>query len=552
MRVTARQQRALASDLHLETRWGDDKATRLIGSVASAVDRVCSAYSAAWRKPMIQKFPLIKRQFCLQSIWLMSWLKAMGVAMKPLRRPLFGVIGLVYVCGYVYGVNAVALSLDKGFNAEITGVNAEIRDLAYNPVNQTVVVAGRFDKVRGNAFARHLTAFSLNGDFRPFGFFTNAPVNALAIDTAGYLYAAGEFTASKRLMVRAKPDGALDPSFELPTTLLDTISTITHVALQQDKILIVANRRTDGLSTVKRLNSNGTIDASFQLILNPGNVSAFKILSNNKLLIAHFSSGASTVKYIKQYLPDGSADPSFGDANGWAEGFSTTEKTTALAIQPDGKIIFNKVDLGYHYPNVPSSVGRLLTDGRIDPSFPVINSGGDATDPDVPATGEIFDLEVSPSALLAIAGDYSSLDGLSKFNLGLKKLSALSTLSFSFQPGRLTSDDATVTKTLFLPDGRMVVGKRSNPSSLDSVLEMVSPINTPPRFAGVEDGRAMGTNGTVHTLFEDKRGGLIVGGVFTQVYSVKGGTTFSSNKRNIARFLPDGQIDPDFGRVNLF
>ena len=134
----------------------------------------------------------------------------------------------------------------------------------------------------------------------------------------------------------------------------------SEITLQADGKILVCNG-----NQIKRLNSNGTIDATFNIGTGfSGNVRYAAIQPDGKIIaVGDFTLfNGEQYQRIVRLLSNGSVDTTFNVG----EGFNNS--TWTVSFQPDGKILVGG-DFGSY--NLISSWGivRINTDGSCDTSF---------------------------------------------------------------------------------------------------------------------------------------------------------------------------------------
>ena len=196
----------------------------------------------------------------------------------------------------------------------------------------------------------------LNGDGSIDSTFNNtisAFFNSVVIQPDGKILVGGPFSfslvnsqtgsVSYNGVVRLNADGSHDTAF-VPATNFATgrATEVFALALAADgKILVGGRIYVSGSATaagIARLNSNGTLDATFNLLAISGVADAARVedifpLSNGKILIGGLFDriGASTQKNIARLNADGSVDNSF---------VTTTDNTVyKITTQADGKVL---------------------------------------------------------------------------------------------------------------------------------------------------------------------------------------------------------------------
>jgi uncharacterized delta-60 repeat protein len=230
-----------------------------------------------------------------------------------------------------------------------------------------------------------------NGDFaiaREGGSKTITPIGnwdtayAAAIDPSGRIIAAGSSDGDFAL-VRYFSNLALDTSFDgdgkVITNFYGDNDAVTAVAVQADnKIVALGSMDLYGREdlALARYNDNGSLDASFGTggrVITPAiqNPKAMAIQPDGKILAAGYA--PHTVApfgdnfAVARFNPDGSLDTSF-DGDGIAvTRFDQFSRISALALQPDGKIVAAGYTAGSNFSLF--ALARYNADGSLDTSF---------------------------------------------------------------------------------------------------------------------------------------------------------------------------------------
>lgn len=247
--------------------------------------------------------------------------------------------------------------LDSTFSGAI-GPSDLVSTIVLQPDGK-VVVAGSFARPDSASLDR---VIRLNSDGSRDASFAapdgeaNNNVLALALQPGGKIIIGGEFTqvgpAARNRIARLNPDGSLDRSFDPGSGVAGNISPAVYtVALQKDgKVLIGGNFDTvDGVvrNTIARLNSNGSLDATFDPGLGVSStdpnfrvpwVSAVAVQSDDRVLIGGQFTDAGGIgrRNVARLNSDGAVDTSFDPGSGATGDLASVE---ALALQPDGKVI---------------------------------------------------------------------------------------------------------------------------------------------------------------------------------------------------------------------
>jgi uncharacterized delta-60 repeat protein len=149
------------------------------------------------------------------------------------------------------------------------------------------------------------------------------------------------------------------PSFPITSAMID--SNFIPLSQQTDGKIIVSG----GPFKLNRLNTNGSIDGTFNLTSGPNDsVTSAVVQSDGKIVIGgKFTSfGGTPRNSIARILTDRSLDPSFSIGTGF------NLPVNSVTIQPDGKIIAGGEFITYN-STVQNRIVRLNTDGSIDTSF---------------------------------------------------------------------------------------------------------------------------------------------------------------------------------------
>jgi uncharacterized delta-60 repeat protein len=189
----------------------------------------------------------------------------------------------------------------------------------------------------------------------------------------GKIIVSGWFTyvqdgIQKKNLVRLNTDGAIDTTFNLTETIDDWSEIVgagrNPVAFNDGK-LMVGNSKLNGFGPVAPLkfNSNGSRDTSFNSVLHAGSPNLFiddiRVQPDGKLLVGGSIDPSNLRSFIARLNTDGSLDSTF----------QYTEQPgrlrPALALLPNGKILVGKHSNGTLFGRVE----RLNSDGSPDASF---------------------------------------------------------------------------------------------------------------------------------------------------------------------------------------
>ncbi|WP_155981353.1 hypothetical protein [Nocardia sp. BMG111209] len=306
---------------------------------------------------------------------------------------------------------ATAGTLDIGFGAHgkvwsTVGPESRARAVAVQPDGRIVAAGTTHDAVRGDNFAvvRYLPDGTEDPGFGDKGIVSadfdggDDVAAAVLVQPDGRIVAVGTShgDGDTVAVARFRPDGRPDPGFgaagQLSTDLGTRADRGNAAALQPDGKLIVAGstrdpERGDEFLLI-RYNPDGTPDPSFG---QAGIVStdfggraaaahAVVVQPDGRIVAVGTTAGTGTGDNIAvaRYRPDGTLDTAFGDGGRIATDLTAKDdRGNAVALQPDGKLLVagstHDIVQGDNFLLV-----RYTADGRLDPAFG--RAGAVATD----------------------------------------------------------------------------------------------------------------------------------------------------------------------------
>lgn len=205
-------------------------------------------------------------------------------------------------------------------------------------------------------------------------------VNSLAMDADTGIPSNNSF-----VLIRYDDDGSVDPDFGSAGVAIADFSEDAYgrsIALQPDgKILVAGSVGPDfGLA---RFNSDGSLDLTFsgdgmltmdfQGFVDFGQ--ALAVQGDGNIVLAGTASNGVTNDFaLARFTANGDLDTSFGTGGLVTTDFGDQNVGSAIAIQPDGKILVG----GWAFVEGTSNfaLARYKTDGRLDQTF---GTGGKLT-----------------------------------------------------------------------------------------------------------------------------------------------------------------------------
>ena len=262
------------------------------------------------------------------------------------------------------------------------------------------LIGGAFINVNGSA-RNHAAYLKTNGTVDTslaLSAGVNSSVNAVALYPGGKSIIGGGFTLPIPGLARLRADGLVDPGFN-PNGGTD--GQVHAVFVQTNGQLVIAGAfaTVDGVSRsrVARLNSDGTVDATFVPgVIPSGAVYSVIVQTDGKVVIAgEFSSvnGTNRVRVARLH-PNGSLDLSFDPGTG------PNAAVFSAAVQGNNKVI-----IGGDFTSVAGTnrnrFARLRSDGSLDTEF----------NPGTGADGTVYSVALQPDGRVVIGGDFNTVNG---------------------------------------------------------------------------------------------------------------------------------------------
>ena len=376
--------------------------------------------------------------------------------------------------------------------------------------------------VTRNGIARLNTDGTLDALFDP-NATGGSDVRSIAVQTDGKILIGGFFNTlapnggaavTRHRIARLNTDGTLDASFDPNAN-----SGVQSIAIQVDgKILIVGNFGTlspNGGAAVTRngiarLNTDGTLDASFDPNAN-NLVESITVQTDGRILIGGaFGSlspngGAAAARHhIARLNTDGTLDASF-DPN-----VDAVVDVFSIAVQPDGKILmggsFTSLSPNGGATVTRNRIARLERDGRLDQTLDLGTRGS-----------EVIATAVQPDGKILIGGSFSTVLGVPRSNIA--RLNTDGTLDTAFNPNA----NNTVWSIAVQADGKILVGGFFNGANSigGQTRNFIARLDA---TTGAADSFDPNANDFVRSIAVQADGKILVGGNFNGANSIGGQT----------------------------
>jgi uncharacterized delta-60 repeat protein len=356
-------------------------------------------------------------------------------------------------------------------------------------------------------------------------------VNCLAVQKDGKILMGGSFISTNGMshtnIARLNPNGSVDDTFltqlQGPNVYALWGGSVDSIIPQSDGKLLLSGGFTsvNGVprSSLARINSEGTLDLTFNAILGTGFaqpwLNAVALQSDGRILIAgNFNQVNSVTRnYFARLNADGSLDTSCLSEMGANDGGSIE----SIACLPGGKIliggVFSSIAGAVH-----TGIARLNGDGSLDASF-------------VASAGWVYSLFVQPDGKLLVGGVFSQVNGAAQD--GIARLSPDGSLDSSV-PNGVAGSGGRVNSIVLQGDGKIVFGGGFAAATGNDVARLNadgSPDNT---FCNGPSG----PNKYIYALAVQPDQKILISGVFDAVSGV--------GPMNIARLNTNGSVDLSF------
>ena len=446
-------------------------------------------------------------------------------------------LGLLLLAGSLDRTLGAPGDLDLSFDPGST-VNGSVNAVALLSDGK-VLIGGNFTAVHG-ALRQSLARINADGStdlsfLSGLGLIGNSAstptINCLAVQNDGKILIGGSFISTNEIahtnIARLNPNGSVDDSFvtqvEGPNVYALWGGSVDSLILQSDGKLLLSGGFTsvNGVprSSIARLNSDGTLDLTFNAILGTGFaqpwLNAAALQSDGRILIAGNFNQVNGVarNYFARLNADGSLDASCLSEMAANDGGSI-ESITCL---PGGEIIiggvFSSIGGAAH-----TGIARLNADGSLDPSF-------------VASAGWVYLLLVQSDGKLLIGGVFSQVNGAAQD--GLARLNPDGSLDSSL-PNGVAGSGGRVNSIVLQGDGKIVFGGSFAATAGNDLARLNADGSPDSTFCNGPTG----PNKYIYALAVQPDQKILVSGVFNSVSQV--------GPMNTARLNTDGSVDLSF------
>ena len=267
------------------------------------------------------------------------------------------------------------------------------------------LVTGFFQRLRGVPVPLGVARLNADGTvdatFNAGGSGANSNVYAAALQADGKIVICGAFTTyngtTVNRLARLNVDGTLDPTFDPGSGPNSTCYTLT--LLPAGRIFVGgAFTAAAGLTRNRAavFNVDGSIDTSFGTSVGFGStVYTSALQTDGKLVVggAFTAYNDTTANRVARLTASGTLDTTFVTTTG------ASSTVTAVAVQPDGKVIIGGFFSTYH-STTRSGLARLnAADGSLDPTFTP------------PSLLSVYSLLVQEDGRVLVRGSFPSVGG---------------------------------------------------------------------------------------------------------------------------------------------
>ena len=316
--------------------------------------------------------------------------------------------------------------------------------------------------------------------------------------------------------------------------------TVFALAVQSNgKSIVAGNFNNVGgfaRNNIARVNVDGSVDQTFDPNVN-GRINAVVVQSDGKILIGGYfttvqpnGAGSATVRnHVARLNADGTLDTSFNPNVGGV----LAPEVEAILIQSDGRIVLGGTFTtaqpnGAATVTTRNRVARFNADGTLDAGF----------DPNVDRV--VLSIAQQSDGKLILGGGFTMVQPNGASTATVRTSIARLNIDGSVDTGYDPEPNNGVTKVVVQPDDRVIAAGYFTTVAPNGAGAATNAIHLA-RFNGdgsIDTTYNPGVSGNIMTLQLQRNGGLILGGTFSAVQSVK--------RNYVARLNVDGTLDTVF------
>jgi uncharacterized delta-60 repeat protein len=396
--------------------------------------------------------------------------------------------------------------------------------------NGKIVIGGEFTTYNGitvNGIARLNSDGSLDTSFNS-GVGISGSIQDILIQSDDKILIVGEFFyynfTSRPRIARLNSDGSLDTSF---SPGIGFNNAVHDIVIQSDGKFLVGGSFSSyngtSISTIARINSDGSLDTSFDPGTGVDNtINTIELQSNGKILIGgYFTDYNGTARSrLARLNSDGSIDTSLDSSS-----FLTYNSIEDIAVQSDGKILIGGSIFNYSSPSY-AGIMRVNTDGTADSSF---TSGGETN-------ADVKKIYIQDDGKILIAGNFSTYDSADRSNIALMNSDGSVNTGFDPDPGAI-GYAAFVNDVAIQSDDKMIIaGKFTayNSTAMNKIARIETDASLDISFSVFSGG----FGGSINSMVKQDDGKIIVAGNFLNYNN--------SGQDYIVRLNSDGSLDTTF------
>jgi uncharacterized delta-60 repeat protein len=373
----------------------------------------------------------------------------------------------------------------------------------------------------------------------------------VALGPGGTIVAAG-VSNGDFAVARYLPSGLPDPAFSDDGMAIGPSGGALGLAIQADGGAVVAGSR-NGDFALARFTSAGDVDGGFGgglVSVDFGAADAVRdltvaggdIVAVGKSTIGPYYNPTDEDVAIAAIQPNGDPDPAYGE-----DGKVTTPLTAGSAVDdiaataaaPGDKLVVAGTTSIERIEGTEFAVARFTADGQLDPTF-----GGDGVVRTHFAPGSLDsaqDVAVEPNGDIVVAGSFAVARYLPDGHLD-SSFGGDGVVTTPYDPTHYGSMEARA--VVVQSDGSIVIGGSSAAGGTFLLARYQPNGDLDPTFGtgGVVTGPLSGYDAKVDSLALQPDGAIVAGGEYAEDYE------YGRQSLVVARYLPDGTLDPSFHR----